>query len=63
MATTFDTLKAAQDLKAAGFNDEQSKAIVLAIQASLEGISASIITKADLAELRADIVATAIFAV
>ena len=52
MATTFDTLRIAQALKDAGFDDDQSEAIVVAIQTSLGGEFA---TKADLAELRADI--------
>ena len=52
MATTFDTLRIAQALKAAGFDDVQSEAIVSAIQTSLGG---ELATKSDLAELRADI--------
>ena len=51
MATTFDTLRIAQALKEAGFDDVQSEAIVVAIQTSLGG---ELATKADLAELRAD---------
>ncbi len=51
MATTFDTLRIAQALKAAGFDDVQSEAIVSAIQTSL---GENVATKADLAELRAD---------
>ena len=57
----FDTLKIAQALKAAGFDDEQSEAIVSAIQTSLGGELATksdlaeFATKSDLAELRADI--------
>lgn len=48
----FDTLRIAQALKAAGFDDAQSEAIVSAIQISLGG---ELATKSDLAELRADI--------
>ena len=53
MATVpFDTLRAAQALRDAGFDDAQSEAIVATIQKSL---SENVATKADLAELRADI--------
>ena len=53
MATApFDTLRIAQALKAAGFDDDQSEAIVDAIRESLGG---ELATKSDLAELRADI--------
>ena len=56
MATTFDTLRIAQALKDAGFDDDQSEAIVVAIQTSLGG---ELVTKSDLdaglSELRADI--------
>lgn len=62
MATApFDTLRIAQALKAAGFDDEKSEAIVDAIQQSLGGELATksdlaeFTTKSDLAELRADI--------
>ena len=48
----FDTLRAAQALRDAGFDDAQSEAIVATIQKSLGG---NVATKADLAELRADI--------
>ena len=55
-APTFDTLRIAQALRNAGFDDEQSEAIVSAIRESLEG---ELATKSDvdagLAELRADI--------
>ncbi len=55
-ATPFDTLRIAQALKAAGFDDAQSEAIVSAIR---ESLGENVATKADLetglAELRADI--------
>ena len=57
MATTFDTLRITQALKAAGFDNEQLKTIVVAIQTSLLG--ENVATKSDLdtglSELRADI--------
>ena len=50
-ASTFDTLRIAQALGDAGFDNGQAEAIVSAIQQSLGG---NVATKADLAELRAD---------
>lgn len=62
MATVpFDTLRAAQALRDAGFDDVQSEAIVATIQRSLgENVAAKsdlseLATKTNLAELRADI--------
>ena len=58
--STFDTLRIANALKDAGFNDEQAKAIVVAIQDSLGDNVATrsdlseLATRVDLAELRAD---------
>ena len=61
MATApFDTLRIAQALKAAGFDDTQSEAIVNAIQRSVGDNVATksdlseLATKVDLSELRAD---------
>ena len=55
MATTLDTPRIAQALKAAGFDDDQSEAIVVAIQTSL---GENVATKSDLdtglSKLRAD---------
>ena len=54
-ATSFDTLRIAQALRDAGFDEKQSEAIVAAIQDSL---GQNVATKTDLetglAELRAD---------
>ena len=62
MATVpFDTLRAAQALRDAGFDDAQSEAIVATIQKSLgENVAtksdlSELATKTNLAELRADI--------
>ena len=53
--STFDTLRIANALKDAGFDDDQAKAIVAAIQDSL---GENLVTKSDLklaiSELRAD---------
>ena len=53
--STFDTLRIANALKDAGFDDDQAKAIVAAIQDSL---GENLVTKSDLklaiAKLRAD---------
>ena len=51
-ASTFDTLRIAQALRDAGFDNGQAEAIVSAIQQSL---GENVATKADLAELRADL--------
>ena len=51
-AYTFDTLRIAQALRDAGFDNGQAEAIVSAIQRSL---GENVATKTDLAELRSDI--------
>ena len=51
-ASTFDTLRIAQALRDAGFDNGQAEAIVSAIQQSL---GENVATKADLAELRAEL--------
>ena len=48
MSTTFDTLKAARNLEAAGMDRAQAEAIAEAIRAG----QGELVTKADLAELR-----------
>ncbi len=48
MSTTFDTLKAARNLEAAGMDRAQAEAIAEAIRAG----QGELATKADLAELR-----------
>ena len=50
-ASTFDTLAAADKLRTAGFDDAQARAIVDVHRDAGEQVA----TKADLAELRADI--------
>ena len=51
IAASFDTLAAADRLRDAGFDDGQARAIVEVHRAAGEQVA----TKADLAELRADI--------
>ena len=51
-ASTFDTLRIAQALRDAGFDNGQAEAIVSAIQQSL---GENVATKADLAALRAEL--------
>ncbi len=48
----FDTRDAAEDLEAAGFESKQAKAIVLVVDKSLTG---GVATKADLAEVKAEL--------
>lgn len=51
-ASTFDTLRIAQALRDAGFDNGQAEAIVSAIQQSL---GENVATKADLAAVRSDV--------
>ena len=51
MTPVFDTLRIAQILKEAGFDDQQSEAVVTAIRQSL---TENVATKGDIANLRAD---------
>ena len=63
MATTFDTLKANRDLKAAGFDDAQAEVVVTTIADAFSDTVATKVditrleagTKTDMAELKADI--------
>ena len=48
----FDTLKVTQDLRDAGFHDAQAEAITGAIRA---GVTGGVATKADIAEIKADL--------
>ena len=53
LATAFDPLAAARDLKAAGFEQEQAEALVAQLRVAAGADHAELATKADLAELRA----------
>jgi DNA-binding transcriptional MerR regulator len=48
-----DTLKVAKRLREAGFTDSQAEAVIATVQEGTEG--AELVTKADLAELRAEV--------
>jgi hypothetical protein len=55
-AVTFDTLKFAEDLKKAGFTDEQAGALVKAQRDSLaEALDTTLATKMDIIELKHEI--------
>ena len=62
MTPVFDTLRIAQILKEAGFDDQQSEAVVTAIRQSLtenvtairQSLTENVATKGDIANLRAD---------
>ena len=53
--TTFDTLAAARDLKAAGIEAEHAEAIAGAVRQAVSADRDELATKADLAGLRADL--------
>lgn len=56
-AVTFDTLKFAETLKHAGFKEEQAVALAKAQQDALsESLTNSTATKADLSELKVDLI-------
>ncbi len=48
----FDTMAALRRLEAGGFSSEQAEAITMTVR---EGVTGGVATKADIAELRADI--------
>ena len=54
LATAFDPLAAARDLKAAGFEPEQAEALAAQLRFAAGADHADLATKADIAELRAD---------
>ena len=54
-ATTFNPLAAARDLKAAGIEAEHAEAIAGAVRQAVSADRDELATKADLAELRADL--------
>src|SRR5271169_3344687 len=49
----FDTLKLAKRLREAGFSDPQAEAVIATVQAAAEGAETA--TKADVADLRAEL--------
>ena len=51
----FDTLTAARDLEAAGVERKQAEAIAGAVRQAVSADRGELATKADLAELRADL--------
>ena len=53
LATAFDPLAAARDLKAAGFESEQAEALAAQLRFAAGADHADLATKADIAELRA----------
>ena len=53
LATAFDPLAAARDLKAAGFEQEQAEALAAQLRVAAGADHAELATKADLAEFRA----------
>ena len=55
IATAFDPLAAARDLKAAGFESEQAEALAAQLRVAAGADHADLATKADIAELKADI--------
>ena len=54
LATAFDPLAAARDLKAAGFEPEQAEALAAQLRAAAGADHADLATKADVAALRAE---------
>ena len=54
-ATTFDTLRAARDLEAAGFERRQAEALAESMRIAAVADRDTLATKSDLTELRADL--------
>ena len=54
LATAFDPLAAARDLKAAGFEPEQAEALAAQLRAAAGADHADLATKADVAALRTE---------
>ena len=54
-ATAFDTLSTARDLEAAGFERRQAEALAGAVRQASAADREALATKADIAELRADL--------
>ena len=55
LATAFDPLAAARDLKAAGFEQEQAEALAAQLRFAAGADHAELATKADIAALKGDI--------
>ena len=55
LATAFDPLAAARDLKAAGFESEQAEALAAQLRVAAGADHADLATKADIALLKGDI--------
>ena len=55
LATAFDPLAAAHDLKAAGFESKQAEALAAQLRVAAGADHADLATKVDIAELKADI--------
>ena len=58
LATTFDPLAAARDLKAAGFEQEQAEALAAQLRDAAGADHADLATKADIAAIEARMTAT-----
>ena len=56
-ATTFDALKAVRDLEAAGVESRQAEAIARAMRDAADADREDLVTKADIAVLKADVAA------
>ena len=56
MISTLDTHELVKDLKASGFNDEQAEAVTRAVTKARDIDLSNLATKADLAELKADLI-------
>ena len=59
-AATFDTLTAARELKAAGIEAEHAEAIAGAVRQAVSADHDELATKADIADLKADMLKVAI---
>ena len=59
-AATFDTLTAARELKAAGIEAEHAEAIAGAVRQAVSADRDELATKADIADLKADMLKVAI---
>ena len=55
LATAFDPLAAARDLKAAGFEPEQAEALAAQLRVAAGADHADLATKADIAVLKSDV--------
>jgi hypothetical protein len=58
--SSLDTHEIVKDLKSAGFTDEQAEAVTRAVKKAQDLDLSSLATKADLAELRAELIKWAV---